>query len=92
MVITKPAHRLRCRDAISKDVEVIDKLLAAGVKEFQVLDEGGGCVCRVSAEQFEELKDVSDCDYGEQYSVERKYWEKGLAAQLSVSSYFAAAE
>lgn len=75
-VIRDKGQRLRVRDAIAKDIHVLEKFVFGAVEMIEVLDMVDGMMYSISANDFMKHREVLSANAGDQYLVERKYWKK----------------
>jgi hypothetical protein len=76
-VIRDKGQRLRMRDAIAKDIHVLESyVFPQGVEGIEVLDMVDGHMYSISAVDFMKHKEILTANAGDQYLVERKYWGK----------------
>ena len=76
-VIKDKAQRLRMRDAIAKDIHVLEtEVFPNGIQRIEVLDMVDSYLYTISVDEFKEKKEVLTANAGDQYLVERKYWSK----------------
>jgi hypothetical protein len=76
-VIRDKAQRLRMRDAIAKDIHVLERhVFPTGVEIIEVLDMVDGVMYSISVVDFMKHREVLTANAGDQYLVERKHWGK----------------
>ena len=75
-VIKDASQRLRMRDAIAKDVHVMEDRVFPGCTHVEVLDMVDGHIYRISVRGFQRYMEVLEAGAGKQYLVERKHWIK----------------
>lgn len=76
-VIRDTGQRLRSRDAIAKDIHVLEtQVFPRNVQTIEVLDMVDGNLYSISVVNFMKHKEVLSANAGDQYLVERKYWDK----------------
>ena len=76
-VIRDKAQRLRMRDAIAKDIPVLEsRVFPSNVEVIEVLDMVDGVMYSISTTDFMKHKEVLTANAGDQYLVERKHWSK----------------
>lgn len=75
-VIRDKGQRLRIRDAIAKDIHVLERFVFGAVDTIEVLDMVDGMMYSISVEDFMQHREVLSANAGDQYLVERKHWHK----------------
>ena len=75
-VIKDAGQRLRMRDAIAKDVHVLEDHVFPGCTQIEVLDMVDGHIYKISVRGFQRYMEVLEAGAGKQYLVERKHWIK----------------
>lgn len=80
-VIRDTGQRLRSRDAIAKDIHVLEaQVFPRNVQNIEVLDMVDGNLYSISVLNFMKHKEILSANAGEQYLVERKHWDKERVA------------
>lgn len=88
-VIRDKAQRLRMRDAIAKDIHVMENHVfpwnehGGGIEAIEVLDMVDGYLYTISVEDFMSRKEVLTANAGDQYMVDRQYWDKERVANAA---------
>ena len=79
-VIRDKGQRLRMRDAIAKDIHVLERhVFPSDVERIEVLDMVDGIMYSISTTDFKKYSEVLTANAGDQYLVERKHWGKERA-------------
>ena len=75
-VIRDKGPRLRIRDAIAKDIHVLERFVFPVAETIEVLDMVDGLMYSISVTDFLKHREVLSANAGDQYLVERKFWSK----------------
>ena len=67
---------MRIRDAIAKDIHVLERFVFPVAETIEVLDMVDGMMYSISVTDFMKHREVLSANAGDQYLVERKFLSK----------------